>query len=145
MDIYSPKWRARFMGIAWEVSEWSKDPATGVGCVIVSPDGSILATGYNGLPRGVDDLTDRLERPAKYLWTTHAEENAIANAAREGARLRGSVAFITHKPCSRCAGLLINAGVSTVVYGDGQTSMPEEEFTVALEKLDEADKLVLVA
>lgn len=133
------------MDIAWEISEWSKDPSTGVGCVIVSPDGSILATGYNGLPRGVEDAPDRMERPAKYLWTTHAEENAIANAARHGIRLFGSYAFVTHQPCAKCARMLINAGIAGVIYGDGKTSMPGEEFEIAATKFKEAGLLFMEA
>lgn len=124
-------WNDHFMDMATLVAQRSKDPSTKVGCVVVSEDRIVVSTGYNGLPRGVNDKSERMERPAKYLWTSHAEENAVAQAARVGAKLKGGTAFVTHHPCSRCARSLIQAGVTTVVIGNGTTSMPEEEFDVA--------------
>jgi dCMP deaminase len=105
---------------------------------VVSEDKIVAATGYNGLPRGVEDRAERMERPAKYLWTSHAEENAVAQAARVGAKLKGGTAFITHMPCSRCARTLIQAGIECVVVGKGKTSMPDEEFEVARTMFKEA-------
>jgi dCMP deaminase len=119
------------MSMAELVASKSKDPSTKVGCVVVTEDTVVAATGYNGLPRGVTDKSERMERPAKYLWTSHAEENAVAQAARVGAKLKGGTAFVTHHPCSRCARSLIQAGVTSVVIGHGTTSMPDEEFDVA--------------
>lgn len=134
----SSKWRLRMAALAEQVATWSKDPSTKVGCVLASPDGAVLSTGYNGLPRGVDDAPERMERPAKYLWTVHAEAAAIANAARLGARVEGAVAFTTHGCCAGCARLLVNAGVSAVFFGAGTTSMPAEEFEAAAVMFREA-------
>lgn len=131
-------WQFYFMQMAKQVASRSKDPTTQVGCVIVSEDKVVTATGYNGLPAGVRDLPERMERPAKYLWTAHAEENAVALAARSGARLKGATAYVTHAPCSRCARSLIQAGVSMVYVGGGTTSMPAEEFDVAAQMFREA-------
>jgi dCMP deaminase len=127
----TPTWKDYFMSMAELVASKSKDPSTKVGCVVVTEDKVVAATGYNGLPRGVMDKSERMERPAKYLWTSHAEENAVAQAARVGAKLKGGTAFVTHHPCSRCARSLIQAGVTSVVIGHGTTSMPDEEFDVA--------------
>jgi dCMP deaminase len=126
------------MDMATLVAQRSKDPSTKVGCVVVSEDKIVVSTGYNGLPRGVEDKAERMERPAKYLWTSHAEENAVAQAARVGAKLKGGTAFVTHHPCSRCARSLIQAGITRVVIGDGTTSMPDEEFEVARTMFKEA-------
>jgi len=104
--------------------------------VAVDPNRRILETGYNGIPRGVKDLPERMERPAKYLWTSHAEENLVAHAARD--RLLGSTVHVTHLCCARCARSLINAGVAHVVCGDGTTSMPKEEFEAARTMFEEA-------
>lgn len=131
------------MEMADVVASRSKDPTTKVGCVIVSDDKVVVSTGYNGIPAGVDDKPERMERPAKYLWTSHAEENAVAQAARVGARLRGGAAYVTHMPCSRCARTLIQAGIVTVHVGVGKTSMPLEEFDVASQMFREAGVLVL--
>lgn len=135
----SEKWRSRFAALAEQVATWSKDPSTKVGCVLASPDGAVLSSGYNGLPRGVADKPERMERPAKYLWTVHAEAAAIANAARLGARTEGAMAFVTHPCCAGCARLLINAGVQCVMVGSGKTSMPAEEFETAATMFREAD------
>ncbi len=134
----SPKWRNRFAELAAQVATWSKDPSTKVGCVLASPDGAVLSTGYNGLPMGVTDLDWRMERPTKYLWTVHAEAAAIANAARLGARTDGAIAFVTHGCCAGCARLLVNAGVRAVHFGPGKTSMPEDEFVAARTMFHEA-------
>ncbi|CAA7614607.1 Uncharacterized deaminase in luxG 3'region [Candidatus Terasakiella magnetica] len=124
-------WPEYFMGFARHAASKSKDPSTQVGAVAVGPDGEIRATGYNGLPRGVEDRPERMERPAKYLWTSHAEENLVAHAARVGVSLKGCTVYVTHYPCSRCARSLIQAGVSKIAVGDGTTSMPAEEFETA--------------
>ena len=131
-------WDATFLGLAERFARRSKDPSTKVGCVIVGPDREVRSMGYNGLPRGVEDLAERMERPAKYLWTSHAEENAVAQAARIGVSLKGCTAYITHLPCSRCARTLIQAGITDIVCGHGYTNMPGEEFQVADALLTEA-------
>lgn len=131
-------WDEHFMDMAILVAQRSKDPSTKVGCVVVSEDKIVVATGYNGLPRGVEDRSERMERPAKYLWTSHAEENAVAQSARVGVKLKGGTAFVTHHPCSRCARSLIQAGITAVVVGRGKTSMPDEEFEVARTMFKEA-------
>ena len=76
-------WHKRFLDLASHVATWSKDPSTKVGAVAVAPSKQILETGFNGIPRGVQDLPERMERPEKYLWTAHAEENLVAHAARK--------------------------------------------------------------
>jgi dCMP deaminase len=131
------KWIARFLALAWHFADWSKDPSTGVGAVAVAGDGkTVLETGYNGLPRGVEDRPERMERPAKYLWTAHAEENLVAHAARKV--LAGATVYVTHCCCNACARMLINAGVARVVIGNGQTHMPAEVFEVSKTMFAEA-------
>lgn len=124
-------WPDYFMGMASYVSVKSKDPNTKVGCVVVGEDLEVRSTGFNGIPRGVDDRPSRMERPDKYMWTSHAEENAVAHAARTGVSLKGSTAYTTHSPCARCARMLIQAGVETIVIGDGVTTLSKEEHDVA--------------
>lgn len=138
----SRKWQERFLSLAQAVAQWSKDPTTKVGAVAVAETKAILETGFNGLPRGVQDLPERMERPAKYIWTAHAEENLVAHAARK--QLEGSTVYVTHLCCNACARMLINAGVAEVVVGPGQTSMPVEQFEAAVTMFEEAGvKLVL--
>ena len=136
-----PHLKKRFLDLARSIASWSKDPNTQVGAVAVNEARAVIETGYNGLPRGVHDHAERMERPAKYLWTAHAEENLVAHAARE--RLKGSTVFVTHLCCPPCTRMLINAGVAEVVIGPGQTAMPAEQFEVSRTMFDEAGVRVL--
>ena len=129
------KWKKRFLDLAWYIAAWSKDN-TKVGAVAVDHCKRILETGYNGPPRGVNDTPERMTRPAKYLWTSHAEENLVSHAARTV--LEGTTVYVTHLCCSKCARMLINSGVAKVICGDGTTSMPQEEFDVAVQMFNES-------
>lgn len=136
-------WHRYFMDMAHKVASRSKDPNTKVGCIVTSKDKVVVASGYNGIPQGVRDLPERMERPAKYLWTAHAEENAVALAARVGASLRDGYAYVTHHPCSRCARSLIQAGIQVIYVDRGTTNMPQEEFDVAKQMFTEAGVYVI--
>lgn len=132
-------WNEYLMMLAHAVAMKSKD-TTKVGCVIVGQDHEILATGFNGAPIGV---ADRLERPEKYRFTSHAEQNAVSFAARNGHALRGSTAYVTHHPCSACARSLIQAGIRCVVVGDGVTHMDAVEFEASAVMFGEAGVTVI--
>lgn len=107
----------KFVSTALDMASKSKDPSTKVGCVIVDDDGTILATGWNGFPRGVLDDSERYnDREIKYKLIAHAEQNAIAQAARVGAKLLGSTLIVTALyPCSSCAKSIIQAGVKRIL------------------------------
>lgn len=126
-----------FMNVAHTVAQKSKDQSTKVGCVIVGPDNEPRSFGWNGFARGVDDLPERMERPAKYEWTVHGESNAIANAARVGIPTKGCKAYVTHFPCKSCADMLIQAGINCVVVGGGLTVGDHNQDMAAL-KFSEA-------
>ena len=109
----------KFMGLAYARAQFSKDTSTKVGAVIVGPAGEDRASGYNGAPRGcrADELGDPrgTERPEKYFWFSHAELNAITNAARVGVPLEGCTIYVTHPPCMDCARAIVQAGIKRVV------------------------------
>ena len=134
-------WDQRFLNLAKHISEWSKDPSTKVGCVVVGPDHEIRSTGFNGLPRGIEDNDERLNnREIKYPLICHAEENAIMHAARIGISLKDCTAYVTWPPCTRCARSLIQAGVSTIIYPK-DIEIPDrwmEDFNLSLNMLKEA-------
>jgi dCMP deaminase len=110
----SERWDRRYLGLAQHVAAWSKDPSTKVGAVIVRPDRTVASVGFNGFPRGVRDLAERLnDREAKYAYIVHGEKNAIIHA-RE--RLDGYTLYVwPFMPCADCAGAMIQAGISRVV------------------------------
>lgn len=130
-------WNDWFMAHAELAACKSKDP-TQVGAALIGPEGEVRLTAFNGPPRGVVDRPERLERPIKYLFASHAEQNLIAFAAREGIRTKGCAVYVTHAPCASCARSLIQAGVVAVRFGPGLTSMPADEFAAAAQMFDEA-------
>lgn len=106
-------WDHRFFDLAKTVAEWSKDPSTRVGAVIVNEYRQVIGLGYNGFPRGVQDSVERLaSRPVKHLFTAHAERNALDNAHMD---VRGSTMYATLCPCNECAKSIIQRGISRVV------------------------------
>ena len=134
-------WDQRFLNLAKHISQWSKDPSTKVGCVVVGPDREIRSTGFNGLPRGIEDNDERLNnREIKYPLICHAEENAIMHAARIGISLKDCTAYVTWPPCTRCARSLVQAGVSTIIYPKN-IEIPDrwmDDFNLSLNMLKEA-------
>ena len=140
-------WDAFFFSLVDATALKSKDRSVQVGTVIVGPDNEVVSLGFNGFPRGVDDNVEgRHQRPAKYLWTEHAERNAIYNAARCGIALKGCKIYLRQYPCARCARAVIQAGIKEVVL-DGKTLKEQEafwakrwgaEFGVSREMLKEA-------
>ncbi len=132
----SEKWDKRFLDLAAHISQWSKDPSTKVGCVMVNNNRTIISVGYNGFPRGVEDSPERYQdRETKYLMVQHAEANAIASAKEP---LDGYTAYVTHHPCSNCTGLLIQSGIKRVV-----TTAPNSDFAERFAKSFEASKAML--
>ena len=109
------KWHMRFLELADCIASWSKDPSRGVGSVIVSPMRQVLATGYNGLPRGFEDHPDRLQRPVKYDLIVHAEMNAIIQCARNGISPVGATLYSSFSPCIHCSLSIVQAGINRVV------------------------------
>lgn len=109
-------WIDYFLGIAEQVKLKSKDRSTQIGAVIVGVDNEVLSVGYNSFPRGANDsVEERYERPEKYLYTEHAERNAIYNAARVGIPIKGSTIYLSGGlPCMDCARAVIQSGIIRV-------------------------------
>ncbi|TXH14542.1 MAG: dCMP deaminase family protein [Hyphomicrobiaceae bacterium] len=108
------KWDDRFLEMAELVSRWSKDPSTQCGAVITDSNHRVLGVGYNGFPRGVEDRPDRLnDRPTKYRMIIHAEVNAILNSI--SSVVGCTLYVIPLAPCSDCAKLVIQSGITRVV------------------------------
>jgi dCMP deaminase len=140
----SENWDKRFMLLAHHLADWSKEEGRRVGSVIVGPDKEIRATGFNGLPRGVnDDIPARHSREtgAKYKWSSHAERNAIYNAARVGTPLKGCTIYVPFFPCVECAKAIIQAGiVELVAYAPDYSDLKwAEDFQISVEMFKEAE------
>lgn len=106
-------WHKRFLDLAEHVAQWSKDPRTKVGAVIVDEKKRVVSVGYNGFPRGVDDNPHRYDdRPTKHLFVAHAERNALDNAPL---MVDGFTMYSPLLPCSECAKSIIQKGIKRVV------------------------------
>jgi dCMP deaminase len=121
------KWDQRYLKLAYEVAQWSKDPSSKIGAVTVGAKGQVLSQGFNGLPRGLKDDYDRLnDRETKYKYVVHAEMNAIYNATYNGTSLDGATLYVYGLPiCSECAKGVIQVGIKRVVM-PASPGMPEK-------------------
>lgn len=112
------EWDHRFLSLADHIKEWSKDPSTKVGAVIIDELKVVRSMGYNGFPRGVDDSPERYaDRSLKYPRVVHAELNAILNI-HSRTRDEEFCLYTTLAPCAECAKAIIQAGVYRVVTWD---------------------------
>lgn len=114
MDIQKQNlWDERYLSLSEEVSSWSKDPSTKVGCVIIDDYGRPVSFGYNGFAKGVDDSGARLQnREVKLKYTIHAENNAILSSSKQ---LDGCTVYITHPPCIHCLSQMKQCRIVRVV------------------------------
>lgn len=125
MNETRPNWDEYFMEIMDSVSKRATCDRGKAGCVIVK-DKRILATGYVGSPAGCnhcDDIGHELHevlnedgsKSKHCVRTAHAEQNAIATAARFGIALEGSTLYCNMTPCYICSKIIINSGIERVV------------------------------
>lgn len=134
------KWDKRFMDMTEQIGTWSScfKANRKVGAIIVK-DKHIIATGYNGAPQGIKSCADKKECMREKLniqsgtmhelcYAVHAEQNAIIQAARVGYSVEGCTLYCTHQPCVICAKIIINSGISRVVYKEGYP----DDFSVQL-------------
>lgn len=112
-----PTWDEYFMATAVLISTRSSCERLNVGCVIVTGGerkNRLVAAGYNGYLPGAPHVSH--VRDGHEQATVHAEQNAVADAARRGSSVEGCVAYVTHYPCINCAKILASAGIAEVRY-----------------------------
>lgn len=144
-----PSWDEYFMNIAKLVSERSTCLRRHVGAILVK-DRRILATGYNGAPKGLAHCLQRgclretipSGQRHELCRGVHAEQNAIIQAAVAGVSIEGSTLYCTNQPCVLCAKMLINAGIAKIYfagsYPDGLAKELLEEAKIELVAMDPA-------
>ena len=135
-----PSWDEYFMSIADQVATRSTCLRRQIGAVIVK-DKRMLATGYNGAPTGLPHCVDigclrqQLGIPSgtrhELCRAIHAEQNAIVQAAKYGISIEGGTIYTTAYPCVMCAKMIINAGLTRIVYRD---SYPDDLSTELLKE-----------
>ena len=131
-----------FMKMAYLASERSTCLRRKVGAVIVI-DKRVLTTGYNGAPKGLPHceetgcLREQMNVPSgqrhELCRGVHAEQNAIIQAAVFGVSVKDAAIYITNYPCSVCAKMILNAGISEIIYDE------EYKDDLAIELLAQSD------
>lgn len=103
-----------YVDLVSRIAKMSHAKRLQVGAVIAKPGGILLAYGYNGMPSGMDNAceTNDVTNPE----VIHAEANAILKCAREGRSTEGAWLFLTHSPCIECAKMILQSGITSLVY-----------------------------
>ena len=130
------------MEMAYLASKRSTCLRRKVGAIIVI-DKRVLTTGYNGAPKGLPHceetgcLREQMNVPSgqrhELCRGVHAEQNAIIQAAVFGVSVKGATIYITNYPCSVCVKMLLNAGITEIVYDQ------EYKDDLAIELLSQSD------
>lgn len=133
-------WDNRWIDLCKLVASWSKDRSRQVGAVIVDNRNTVVALGWNGFPRGIqDDIEERHQRPDKYKWTEHAERNAIYNACSKGISLLNTTMYLLWYPCADCARAIVQCGVAGIVCVEPDWNDPTyaHDFQIVREMFEE--------
>lgn len=149
LELKRPSWDEYFMNIAKEIAMRSNCIKRKIGCVIVR-DKRIVSTGYNGTPRGVKNCNEGgcprcnsfAEGGTKLdeCLCSHAEENAIVQAAYHGISTKGATLYCTYSSCLTCSKMIINAGIEKVVY-NAEYPLTETALKMLAETGVEAKKM----
>jgi len=125
---HRPSWDEYFMDITHLVAKRATCLRRHVGAILVK-DKKILATGYNGAPSGLNHCLDigclrELQSiPSgerhELCRGLHAKQNAIIQAAYHGVEICGATLYCTNHPCTICSKMLINAGITRIVFEEG--------------------------
>jgi len=109
------KWKLRFLSVIEnEICNWSKDPSTAVGAIVVRGRNKQVVGGYNGFAAGVNDTEQRLNnRELKLKLTIHAEMNCLLTAKED---LQGCTIICNRPPCVPCTSAIIQSGITHVVW-----------------------------
>ena len=122
---HRPSWDEYFMATAALIASRSNCERLHVGCVVVTGGdrkNRIVTAGYNGFLPGTPH-TSRM-RDGHEQATVHAEQNALADAARRGSSVEGCVAYVTHYPCVNCSKILAAAGIAEIKYHEDYCNDP---------------------
>ena len=129
---WRPSWDEYFMATAILIATRSNCERLHVGCVIVAGGerkNRLVAAGYNGFLPGTPHVSR--VRDGHEQATVHAEQNAIADAARRGSSVAGCIAYVTHYPCVNCAKMMAAAGIAEIRFRSDYRNDPLVERLMA--------------
>lgn len=132
------KWVKRYFETTDLIASWSKDPRTKIGAIVVAPDGHIVAQGYNGFPRGIEDSEARLnDRPTKHKLVVHAEANTLLSSLYNGVPVKDYTMYINSLCCSECAKIIIQSGIKKVYMIKRDDAFWDESHNLSLDMFKE--------
>ena len=120
------------MSMAFLTALRSSDPSTKIGAVIIDKDLTVVSTGYNGMPRGME-ITDEQwnDKDFKYKMVVHAEANAIFNAGRQGKSLKDTTLFLNWFPCLDCMKIIVQSGITDICYYRNDSNVGKWQYSFA--------------
>lgn len=121
------------MAMARAMAKNSPDEETQVGAIMLSSEGRVIASSFNGFLRGAVDKKLPTTRPDKYQYMQHAERNMLYNCAYEGIRTKDTTIICTLSPCVDCLRACFQSGVSYIVFDELYDRFPNTDFYTELE------------
>lgn len=125
IELGIPNLEEYYMSMAFIAAMRANCLNRAVGCIVVSEDnGSIISSGYNGVPKGLPHCQTCRRRDEGYgpgeglhrSRSSHAEQNALIQASKYGKSVNNAILYCTDLPCNECTKIIINAGIQKVVY-----------------------------
>lgn len=117
-----------YMKMAHEMKKLSPDSETQVGAIMLSREGRIIASSFNGFLRGAADNELPTTRPDKYQYMQHAERNILYNCSYEGIRTKDTVIISTLSPCVDCLRACFQSGVVEIIFDELYDKFPNTDF-----------------
>ena len=132
----------KYMAMAMWAASFSKDPDTQVGAFIIDSSNRPLGWGYNGPPSSIRDEDINWERPYKYDYVEHAEENAIDFSRLGFQTLDGSILYVTARPCKKCMLKIVKNKINKVVFFPYKSKDPKSSLNShdSIQKVQEIAK-----
>ena len=123
------------MAMARAMAKNSPDEETQVGAIMLSEEGRIIASSFNGFLRGANDKalpTTREGSPNKHDFIQHAERNMLYNCAYEGIRTKNTTIVCTLSPCVDCLRACFQSGVNHIIFDELYHHFPNTDFYTEL-------------
>lgn len=124
-----------YMAMAKQMAKNSPDAETKVGAIMLSEEGRLIASSYNGFLRGAPDEklpNSREGEPNKYQFIQHAERNMLYNCAYEGIRTKNTTIICTLSPCTECLRACFQSGVKFIIFDELYHKFPDTDFYTEL-------------
>lgn len=128
MQIESNKKYQVYMEMAKSIAKLSPDAETQVGAIMLSEEGRVISTSFNGYLRGTIDSILPNTRPDKYEYMQHAERNMLYNCCYEGIRTKNTTIVCTLSPCLDCLRACYQAGVKLIIFDELYSKFPNTDF-----------------